>query len=192
MLDSRNCYQKNLWLGLVLPAFAVLLASAFQALGMEYRVVDVDVAGAASADPSPFLAVAARYHVALVHFPIAWTWAAALAVAVRHFRREAAGRMHLVLAGLALAGYLPAAVTGWLRHLHLPDEECMDTHKLLALASLALVLVGFVLVFRRHRGGREPGMAGLLLFIGAALLVSAAAHFGGVLVYGASYFKLGG
>ncbi len=140
------------------------------------------------------LTLAGRQHVRLVHFPIALLLSAALARMLSwSTHRGPRGRSLLTLLrtaeGWSLAlgalGALAAAPTGWLRAEELAPESDLTLHRWLGVATAAASLL-LLAAFARHREKRAFGLALLAL----AGLTAVAAHFGGLLAWGESYFSV--
>jgi len=132
-----------------------------------------------------------RFHVLLVHFPIALILAAALAELALVLRPgwslEDAGQYCLFLGAL---GAIAAASTGWLRAetatVPAAHEEILFWHRWLGVTTAVLALATAWLGRQPGRAGdRRPYRVGLLL---CAVVVGFGAHYGGLLVYGPDYF----
>jgi hypothetical protein len=133
-----------------------------------------------------------RFHILVVHLPIALLVAAAIAetwAAWRGTRSPSPVVRFCVLLGAVSAG--AAAILGWFHAdfggygADMPHE--LDLHRWLGTAT-GLWAVGTVLLYewdaRRHRGSRLSRIA----VVAGAILVSAAGHFGGMLVHGEGFF----
>ena len=134
--------------------------------------------------------MAARSHVLLVHFPIALIVAALLAEVLFMWRRSAGicatGRFCIVLAALSA---LLTAFTGWSSG-EAWSPARVDTHRWLAVSAL---ITSSLAALVSPLAARPVGWARLayrLLLVVAAVLVSLAAHQGGILVHGEGYLGL--
>lgn len=137
-----------------------------------------------------------RWHVAVLHFPIALLGAAALVEVVRP-RASPGGRGAVrVMLGLGATGAVVAAGLGLLleesvegRYAALPAEaELLDWHKWVGIASAALAVAADLLVERRARlPERTPGWLSTGAVILAATAVGLAGHFGGQMVWGQDF-----
>ncbi len=129
-----------------------------------------------------------RLHPVAVHFPVALIWLAAIGELLALVRRTplfvegarfalvgaAVGAIPALAAGLA-AGGLPA-----------PGEDAtLALHRTLGAASTVAILVTLAVREAAHRRD-SPGLAKLarVLVLATAILVGAAGHQGGILVYG--------
>ncbi|MBP7127024.1 DUF2231 domain-containing protein [Myxococcota bacterium] len=159
--------------------------------GEEIEEVEEVETVAAEAPPSPGLPdIVGRFHVAVVHFPIAWI-AVTLLLDLLAFglgRREL-GQAGLWTLGAGILSYGPGVVTGLLRQGFIsqaaPVRELVETHERLILASLAVASVAFLWRWRNRRtleGGTR--VAYLALLAAACALVLAGAHFGGKVAWG--------
>jgi uncharacterized membrane protein len=134
-----------------------------------------------------------RLHPALVHLPIGFL----VLVLLLDLLALAAGREGLGpcgLGGLALAvlAAIPAVVTGLIRAAYLPTDAQtvaqIASHRNLALAATAVAAVALVVrLVRRNRFNGGVRWAYLALVLVAAMLIAAAGHNGGKLVFGESF-----
>jgi uncharacterized membrane protein/mono/diheme cytochrome c family protein len=136
-----------------------------------------------------------RYHLQIVHFPIALLLAGVLAELLNRYRpapeRRWCARFCLWLGAI---GAVAAATTGWLLDSSKTwtdqQEELIDTHGWLGTSSAALavvmVILGWVLL-------RKPGKAAAWIYlagvVGAGVLVSLAGHWGGMVAWGQDFFS---
>jgi uncharacterized membrane protein/mono/diheme cytochrome c family protein len=144
----------------------------------------------AASDADEGSSLAARSHVLLVHFPIALIVAALLAEVLFMWRRSAGicatGRFCIVLAALSA---LLTAFTGWSSG-EAWSPARVDTHRWLAVSAL---ITSSLAALVSPLAARPVGWARLayrLLLVVAAVLVSLAAHQGGILVHGEGYLGL--
>ncbi len=136
-----------------------------------------------------------RFHVMLIHFPIAWVVLLALvelAVLVTG-RAEWSSRAICYLLILTMLSYLPALATGLIHSgFRSGDRDylaLMSWHRNLAIASGVLVATALGLRLyccNRKVTGWSWGQFALIAL--AAALALAAAHFGGRMVYGRDFF----
>lgn len=139
------------------------------------------------------LASLGKFHVLMVHFPVALLLVAVvlegIGAAKGSERLLSAGRVNFVLGGL---GALLAAPLGWIQAAQSTFGENLDgilfRHRWLGVSVAVIALLGCLGLFlsRRGRGG------GLTLYRVACvvllILVPFTAHFGGSLVFGPGYF----
>jgi mono/diheme cytochrome c family protein len=152
---------------------------------------------AAGADSSPgpelpaqvrrILEDAGRFHLQLLHFPIAFLIAAALAELWSAGRQQvgpSSAVRFCVLCGAASA--VPAVLLGWayaaVGH-GAGTAATLALHRWIGTAAAAWAVLTAVLVERDARRGRHGSAAQLMVLLGA-VLVGVAAHFGGMLVHG--------
>jgi uncharacterized membrane protein len=133
-----------------------------------------------------------RFHILLVHFPIALLIAAAIAEtwsAWRGARGPQPVVRFCVLLGAASA--VAAVVLGWFHAdfggygADLPRE--LDLHRWLGTAA-GLWAVGAALVCERDAWRHQRSQLFRIAVLTGAILVSAAGHFGGILVHGEGFF----
>jgi hypothetical protein len=131
-----------------------------------------------------WLALFGRFHVVVIHFPIALLLMAAAGEIWRLFRKPAPWIAATLYAGSA--GAIAAAALGWLRVLAGGYDGGGDTlliHQWLGTAGAAFAIAAAGLRFSAANHARLRGWAtGALLL--AAIIVGAAGHFGGTLVHG--------
>jgi len=155
-----------------------------------------------STDLQPFLALLpatsesllptfGRFHILVVHFPIALLFMAALAEAV-HALKSSSGRSPTAFAclGVGALGAVIAAASGWIHAdvepLGSSVEELLFRHRWLGVATAAVSALAFLLLaFAPQRGGLRKLYRGLLAL--SVVLVGVGAHYGGSLVYGPDY-----
>ncbi len=139
-----------------------------------------------------FLRWLGKFHVIVVHFPIALLLAAAAGEmwsAWRHIRQPAPTVHFCVLLG-AISSVVSAAL-GWL---HAASGYGLDSPLILAwhlrfgTATAAVSAVLAVLSVVENRRGKRSWWFRLVLLL-AALLVAVAGYFGGRLAYGDDFFK---
>jgi mono/diheme cytochrome c family protein len=133
-----------------------------------------------------------KFHLLVLHFPIALLLAAALAEAWAawqgtHTPLPAVRLCTLLGAGGALA----AAALGWL-HAHFGGHgagspRALGLHRWLGTAAALGALAAALLWERDARRRRRGTLCRLTLWVSAAL-VAATAHFGGTLVHGDNFF----
>jgi uncharacterized membrane protein len=146
--------------------------------------------------PSRLLALFGRFHVVLIHFPVAFIIVAAMVEAWNFLRPSAVvtslGRMCLVLGAVAA---IPAAALGWIHALDGFPGPCSDPMSIAGLHRWIGTAVGViapaVAIFSERdarRGKRSPILRWAILVLAA--LVGVAGHFGGLLTHGSGYFDL--
>jgi hypothetical protein len=134
-----------------------------------------------------------RFHVVVVHFPIAFLMAAAMAEAWQTWRGGAdlTGSIRFAVL-LGTAGALAAAILGWMRGsfsgYSADDTALLSLHRWLGTGAAVFAIVAAVCLEWRGRGApwRVPYRAAL--FAGT-LLVGLAGHFGGLIVHGQDFFR---
>jgi uncharacterized membrane protein len=133
-----------------------------------------------------------RFHVLVVHFPIALLAAAALGEILAARRRnpvpEPAVRFCILLGA---GGAVAAVALGWL-HADLGEHvsvtnSVLGLHRWLGTAAGAWA-IALVLVSERDSRRRRRSLLLQALLGSGALLVLIAAHFGGLLVHGSNFF----
>ena len=138
------------------------------------------------------MAIIGRLHPLIVHFPIALVMLAAVlevgAIPTRNPRWRTAAVFN-VRAGAALA--VPAAIAGWLLA-SAPGTEAgplLEWHRWLgATATLATVVAAITTLSYQRSPARHLLIYRAALF-GAASLVAASGHLGGLLVWGADFLR---
>lgn len=138
------------------------------------------------------MAIIARLHPLIVHFPIALVIVAALAeivgIAAGDERYRAVAVMNL-RAGAAFA--VLAVIAGW-RLASAPGIEAtslLEWHRWLGAGTAILTAVAAVATFQPERQPSRLVVYRIALF-GAASLVAVAGHSGGLLVWGADFLRL--
>jgi uncharacterized membrane protein/mono/diheme cytochrome c family protein len=135
-----------------------------------------------------------RFHVLVVHFPIALLLIAALTEVWGTLRRSTAvspaGRLCLLIGAISA---IVAAALGWIHALDgfagplASPTSIMGLHRWIGAAVGAVAPV--VAMFSEHdvrRGTRSRGVRACILVLGLA--AGGAGHFGGLLTHGAEYF----
>jgi uncharacterized membrane protein len=130
-----------------------------------------------------------KFHLLLVHFPIALLVAALLGEAwsVGKGRREPAHAVRFCLA-LAAVFSVPTAALGWLLALGEASSDLLALHRWLGTAAAACAVALAVSSERDVRRGAR-GWATRLLLLAGVLLVGLAAHFGGLMVHGRHFLR---
>ncbi|MEO1129617.1 MAG: DUF2231 domain-containing protein [Planctomycetota bacterium] len=136
-------------------------------------------------------AMLGRFHVVVIHFPIAFLLLGAL-VEAAGFVRKQWGNQDVVRL-LTAVGALSAVVAMVLGLLHGSASDYAGTlswvfwwHRALGIAVAVTALIAWFAVERRARRNETSRFATAALLVSAAL-VGAAGHFGGSLVYGWEY-----
>lgn len=140
--------------------------------------------------PKPLILLG-RLHPLIVHFPVGLLVAAALADAMTwRSPRPALTQARNFCAVLGALGAAAAAGLGWLNawadhH----TGEYLDLHRWLGTAAAALAVIATILILTwRNPQHRRRSLAARILLLSGAALIGIAAHFGGMMVYGSSYF----
>jgi uncharacterized membrane protein len=138
------------------------------------------------------MAVLARFHPLLVHFPIALVIAAVAAEAgavLTGNRKWRAIAMANVCAGAPAA--VISAVAGWLlaSTLGLDPTSILAWHRWLGAAGAGVTVVAALAT----RAARRESSRGLWVYrialVSAALLIAAAGHLGGLMVWGTDFLN---
>jgi uncharacterized membrane protein len=130
-----------------------------------------------------------RFHVLVIHFPIALLIAGAGAEVWGVLGRRVPMEVVRFCVAIGAAGAVVAAGLGWL---HAMDEwglawSARWTHRWLGTAA-GVVAAGVLVLSERDARRRVRSGAGRAAIVLGALLVGVAAHFGGIMTHGASYF----
>lgn len=138
----------------------------------------------------------ARWHVALIHFPIGLLVTAALVEIYGSLRRFSTPTVTAVVMTLCGAlGALVASILGWelAEHTTHPDAETVvELHRWGGVAATVLAAVAGALGGLALRGRialRWPFRVALFI---TAIIIILTAHWGGELIYGEDYFSLTG
>jgi mono/diheme cytochrome c family protein/uncharacterized membrane protein len=130
-----------------------------------------------------------KLHVLVVHFPIAFMAAAALAelMATWQGSRVPSPEVYFCVL-LGAAGAVAAVALGWL-HTEMGNfsSSLLAMHRRLGSAAGLWAMTSAVLCERDRRGGRRSLLFRLILWTGACV-VAATAHFGGLMVQGDRFF----
>jgi hypothetical protein len=139
------------------------------------------------------LAWIGRFHILVVHFPIALMIAGALAEMWNAWGRNHSLRTVVRFCTLlGAAGAAAAAALGWL-HADFGGfggdlPEVLNMHRWLGTAAALSAVASAALCERCIRLGRG-NLQFRFLLLATAALISAAAHFGGTLVHGDGFFE---
>jgi uncharacterized membrane protein len=138
------------------------------------------------------MAFIGRLHPLLVHFPIALVLAAVAADIIASRSNDL--RWRVVAARNLQAGAVSAvmaAVAGWSLALSTGIEPTalLDAHRWLGTLAAAISLAAAVSASRGRPGFTPRGTAYRTALWSAGVLVAAAAHLGGVLVWGADFLR---
>lgn len=135
-----------------------------------------------------------RWHVAVIHFPIALLLTAAAVELVMVVRRRAVSSTSLLLTCCGAAGALVAAGLGWqlatvTRHPGM--DQVVFLHRWSGVASAALAVAAVVAgIFALRSGCLGRRLYRTLLML-TAIAILFTAHYGGALIYGEGYFLPG-
>ncbi|HEY0945605.1 MAG TPA: DUF2231 domain-containing protein [Opitutaceae bacterium] len=135
----------------------------------------------------------ARLHPLVIHFPIALLIVGACLEAWGWWRPTAStGGTVRLLVSTGTAAVIAAALSGWLlaEQTRRPPElrSALEWHRWLGVAAVAAAGLACVAVWQ-HAPSAGWRRARSLVIVGAALLVAATGHFGGLLVWGLDYFS---
>ncbi|HEV3258993.1 MAG TPA: cytochrome c [Gemmataceae bacterium] len=147
--------------------------------------------------PLPFdqhlLAWLGKFHISVIHFPIALLLAAALGelwALVRRLPVPSPAVRFCVLLGAAAA--VPAAALGWLHATYggygSSDSQLLNLHRWFGTTTAVWAVVVALLSEADARAGIRRRRFRVALFLGA-LLVGLTGHLGGILAYGEDYFN---
>ena len=135
-----------------------------------------------------------RFHVILIHFPVALLIAAAMVEAFAIVRRKSSP--HPAAFACLLIGTLAAivsATTGWAHADYTPFPDQVDTvfyHRWLGIASAVLGLV----VLALHQRARAGSVASIRIYQVAAFITAAVVgftgHLGGTLTHGSDFLTI--
>jgi hypothetical protein len=126
-----------------------------------------------------------RFHVLVVHFPIALLLTAAFAEALAIWRRATQLRsVTRFCVRLGAASAIAAATLGWTRASFSPDSSAiLALHRWIGIAACISSIAAALLSFR------SPAWLFRASLFLTAPLVALAGHLGGLTVYGESYFR---
>jgi mono/diheme cytochrome c family protein/uncharacterized membrane protein len=178
-------------------------AGAPDALSVEPRVAaDKPIPAAArseSAAASPVeLATVTRllfwlgkFHLLLLHFPIALVVAAGLAEALSIFMKSSPPETARFCLWLAALAAVPTAAAGWLFAAAgngASSPQILTAHRWLGTLAAAWLAIAAILAERDTRHGVRSNFVRLWLLLGI-LLTAITAHLGGLLAHGADFFS---
>jgi hypothetical protein len=139
-----------------------------------------------------FLHWLGKFHLLLLHFPIALVVAAGLGELQAMWQRVS-GTSECVryCLWLAASAAIPTAVLGWLFAAAgngAGSPDALTAHRWLGTAAAVGVTIAAVCVERDARRGTRSHLVRLLL-LAAVLMVGLTAHVGGLLTHGADFFS---
>ncbi len=139
------------------------------------------------------MALLARFHPLLVHFPIALVILAAAAEAgavLTGNGRWRALAMANVCAGAPLA--VVSAAAGWqlASTLGLDSTSILAWHRWLGAAGAGVTVVAAIATIAARRGSPRGLWTYRIALLCAALLIAAAGHLGGSMVWGADFLNI--
>ena len=136
----------------------------------------------------------AKFHPILVHFPIAGVFFAFF-LQMGGFlfkKKDVRFSVRLTLILSTIFAWI-AALSGWLnassRSFGVEELHLLSTHRWLAVGTCVSLLVCTLLHCRTFRSEGRLYAAFMLMLVLSISLVSLTGHFGGMLVFGAEYFK---
>jgi uncharacterized membrane protein len=133
-----------------------------------------------------------RFHILVIHFPIALLFAAALGELWSTWQRDpipAPSVRFTVLLGAVSA--VAAVILGWIHASHIygaDPEQPVALHRWIGTTAGAVVVIGAILSEMDSRRGVRRLPCRLMILLSAAL-VGMAGHFGGILVHGDGFFS---
>jgi uncharacterized membrane protein len=138
------------------------------------------------------MALIGRFHPLLIHFPIALVIVAAMAeglAAVTHDARWSTVAVNNVRAGAVFA--LIAAVAGWwlAATLRIDPTPLLAWHRWLGTAGAGATLAAAFSTWNVEPRPSKRFWTYRIALVGAAALVAAAGHLGGLLVWGADFLR---
>ena len=142
----------------------------------------------ATTDAAAWLQALGRFHVAIVHFPIALLILAACVELVRLARRKSGpSPVSIVCLIVGLISAIAAAAAGWFHKEYVSfggqQAAVLDWHQWMGIAATALAAAAAIaLVFRGTRGAVYRGAV-----VTCAVLVVITSHLGGTLTHGPGY-----
>ena len=133
-----------------------------------------------------------KFHLLLVHFPIALVLAAAAAELVVIATPRKAWRTVAVAnirAGAAMG--IVTAITGWLLAASplVEASPSLEWHRWLGMAGAVGAIGAALLSSRRHMSSPRSAFLYRFTLFATALLVAITGHLGGTLVWGAGFFR---
>ena len=135
------------------------------------------------------MAMIGRFHPVLVHFPIALVIAAAVAEAVALATADQRWRTVAIVnlrAGALFA--LFTAIAGWRFASDMDASSLLEWHQWLGTIAAAAAAVAALATLATRRGFYERRVYRVGVFA-AGILMAAAGHFGGLLVWGANFLR---
>jgi uncharacterized membrane protein len=152
---------------------------------------EVEEAEVGSSRAGSVLRMLGRFHLLLLHFPIALTAAAALGAlwSVWQCDNQPSSAVRYCL-WLAAVATVPTVALGWLHAASgngAGSPELLNWHRWLGTAAGACIVASAVLFEIDVRRSKRSWPTQIVLPI-AVLLVAVAAHFGGLLVHGSEFY----
>ncbi len=145
---------------------------------------------------NPWLEYLARWHVALIHFPIGLLITAAVVEAVTTARRfEVPSVSAMIMVCCGALGAIVSSILGWMLAAdasHPDAEHIVELHRWggVVASVLAVLAAGFGWAGLRGRENFRWPFRALLLAAAVAVIITG--HWGGELIYGEGYFSLPG
>ena len=164
---------------------------SIQVAGQTLSADEIEILPSNADKPEGLLARVGRFHVILVHFPIAWIVLAAGWSVVQTLRKKE-GNQDLLLIGLAALALAPVVVTGTLHEDSVRGmaqlATLLDRHETMAWVTVGWVAaaLGVRIAALRFTRPRWRTVAAVMM-IGATLSVLLTAHLGGSMVYGEEF-----
>ena len=182
---------------IVLISAQYLLLAQANAANPDETIVDVTPMQTSAPSQPGLLQSLGRFHPALVHIPIGWMVMVFLldigAFILKRTELEKCGYYALIATVLS---FIPALITGLLNATHEPrmDPEelsniTMHKHIIFTMAIFAIAAL-VVRISKRNVLTGKTKLAYLLFILIAVILIAAAGHIGGEIVFGENYFPI--
>jgi uncharacterized membrane protein len=159
-------------------------------------VTDVSNERANTAGNKGLLYIVGRLHAAMVHFPIAWVFLLLLMqIAMLSQRFADLSKAAMTIHILAVASYIPAIFSGFMRVKYIPDSpefsSMLTAHHIPVFSASALCMLTLIvaLIKRDLWTSYKYRYVRLALVTITFLLFSLGGHNGGKLVFGANFLN---
>jgi len=145
---------------------------------------------AATSEGPSLITFFGRFHPAAVHFPIAMLGVAALMEFLQIIRRKPAFHAAtFTLVAVATVSAVLATLMGLANAAGKRSDDTLEAHRWAGIATTVVTMIMMLLVNKaRAVEGKKVQIARGGIFLGM-ILVSITGHYGGILVYGDSYYS---